>query len=52
LLGLVIYVPLTSIPYMGFFIGLVVTLLGLGSIWLAQKQAHRPVEAVVEAASA
>jgi len=50
LLGLLIYVPLASIPYMGFVIGLMVTLLGLGAIWSARKQASQPakVETVVE----
>lgn len=52
LLGLLLYVPLASIPYLGFVIGLVVTLLGLGSIWLARKQVPRPVDAVVEATPA
>ena len=42
LLGLLIYVPLASIPYLGFFIGLVTTLLGLGSIWLGRKQTLQP----------
>jgi hypothetical protein len=52
LLGLLIYVPLAAIPYLGTFIGLVVTLLGLGAIWLSRKQAPQPVEAVVEAVPA
>jgi len=52
LLGLLIYVLLASIPYVGFVIGLVVTLLGLGAIWLAWRQLPRPVEAVDEAAPA
>jgi len=52
LLGLLIYVPLASIPYAGLFIGWVVTLLGMGSIWLTRKQAFQPAEAVIEAASA
>ena len=52
LLGLLIYVPLAAIPYLGSFIGLVVTLLGLGAIWLSRKQAPQPVEAVVEAVPA
>jgi len=52
MLGLLLYVPLASIPYVGFFIGLVVTLLGLGSIWLTRKQALTPAEASVEFASA
>lgn len=50
LLGLLIYVPLASIPYVGFFLGLVVTLLGLGAIWLSRKQALQSAEAVAEAA--
>jgi len=49
LVGLIIYVPLASIPYVGFFIGLAVTLLGLGSIWLARKQVPQLLEAVTEA---
>jgi hypothetical protein len=52
LLGLLVYVPLASIPYLGSFIGLAVTLLGLGAIWLSRKQAPQPVEAVVETAPA
>jgi len=52
LLGLLLYVPLDSIPYVGFFIGLVATLLGLGSIWLSRRQALQPEKAVVETASA
>ncbi|MEA3326634.1 MAG: hypothetical protein U9R53_04920 [Chloroflexota bacterium] len=38
LLGLLIYVPLASIPYIGFVIGLLTTLLGLGAIWLGVKK--------------
>ena len=52
LLGLLIYVLLAAIPYLGIFIGLVVTLLGLGAIWLSRKQAPQPVEAVEETAPA
>lgn len=51
LLGLLIYVPLASVPYVGSFIGLVVTLLGLGSIWLSRKQAQPQVEAGMEPVS-
>jgi hypothetical protein len=50
LLGLLIYVPLASIRYVGFFIGLVVTLLGLGSLWLTRHQAQITVEARAEVA--
>ena len=42
--GHVIYVPLASIPYLGFFIGLLITLLGLGAIWLSRKQVPQFVE--------
>jgi cytoskeletal protein CcmA (bactofilin family) len=35
LLGLLIYVPLRSIPFFGLALSLVVTLLGLGAVWLA-----------------
>jgi hypothetical protein len=52
LLGLLIYVPLAAIPYLGTFIGLVVTLLGLGTIWLSRKQVSQPAAAVVETAPA
>jgi len=41
LLGLLIYVPLASIPYFGFVIGLAATLLGLGAIWLGRKNLFR-----------
>jgi hypothetical protein len=37
MLGLLIYVLLASIPYLGFVIGLVTTLFGLGTIWLDRK---------------
>ena len=37
MLGLLIYVLLASIPYLGFVIGLVTTLFGLGAIWLDRK---------------
>ena len=36
LLGLLIYVPLASIPYLGFVIGLATTLVGLGAIWVGR----------------
>ena len=34
LLGLIIYVLLRSIPYFGWAVSLVVTLMGLGAVWL------------------
>lgn len=44
LLGLLIYIALVSIPYLGFTIGLLVTITGLGAMWLGRK----PEPAVVE----
>ncbi len=41
-LGLVLYVLLASIPYVGFAFGLIVTLLGLGAIWLGRKAQEDP----------
>lgn len=35
LLGLIIYVLLRAIPYFGWAVSLVVTLMGLGAVWLA-----------------
>lgn len=37
ILGLLLYVPLASVPYFGVVLGLIVTLLGIGSIWLGSK---------------
>lgn len=51
LLGLLIYVPLASVPYLGFLIGLIMTLLGLGAIWLSRRPALPLAQANVEAAS-
>lgn len=44
LLGLVIYVLLASIPYLGFVIGLATTLFGLGAIWLGRKAFFKPAQ--------
>lgn len=44
LLGLLIYIALVSIPYLGFTVGLLVTITGLGAMWLGRK----PEPAVVE----
>ncbi|MBN1177604.1 MAG: polymer-forming cytoskeletal protein [Anaerolineae bacterium] len=40
LLGLVIYVPLRSIPIFGWAIGALATLVGLGAMWLAFRAWH------------
>ncbi len=50
LLGLVLYVLLRSIPILGWAIEVIVTLFGLGAIWVALRDARPPApEAVVEA---
>ncbi len=41
-LGLVLYVLLRSIPALGWVIGVIVTLLGLGAVWLARHHLHHP----------
>jgi cytoskeletal protein CcmA (bactofilin family) len=41
-LGLVLYVLLRSIPALGWVIGVIVTLLGLGAVWLARYHLHHP----------
>jgi hypothetical protein len=38
LLGLIIYVLLRSIPVLGWVVGLLVTLLGLGAVWLVYME--------------
>jgi hypothetical protein len=48
LVGLIIYVLLCGIPYLGWAISLIVTFLGLGAIWLSYTQRNdrgREVEA-------
>jgi hypothetical protein len=37
LLGLLIYIILASIPYLGLTIGLLATMLGLGAMWLGRR---------------
>jgi len=41
-LGLVLYVLLRSIPALGWVIGVIVTLLGLGAVWLARHHLQHP----------
>jgi hypothetical protein len=41
LLGLIIYVLLRSIPYFGWAVSLVVTLIGLGAVWLTYTSGFR-----------
>ena len=50
LLGLILYVLLASIPYLGFVIGLAATLVGLGAIWLGLKRVSEPEQKVAETA--
>jgi cytoskeletal protein CcmA (bactofilin family) len=40
-LGVVLFSIVRAIPYLGWFIGLIVTLLGLGAIWLMASEALR-----------
>ena len=43
LVGLVLYVLLASVPYLGFAVGLLTTILGLGAIWVAYRAELSPV---------
>jgi hypothetical protein len=50
MLGIVLYVIVTSIPCLGHVIGLIVALIGLGAIWLLIRQSRStPEEASEEA---
>ena len=49
-LGVVLYVLLRAIPVLGWIIGLLVTLLGLGAMWLVFREWQKPTtEALVAA---
>lgn len=48
LLGMLIYILLVSIPYLGITIGLLATMLGLGAMWLGRRPALPGAVAVVE----
>lgn len=39
LIGLILYVALASVPYLGFTIAILVSLLGLGAMWLTWRSA-------------
>lgn len=44
LLGVVLYVLVAGIPYLGFVVSVVVTLLGLGAMWLSlRERTHKSV---------
>jgi len=49
--GVLIYVLLRSIPFLGWLIGLLVTLLGLGAIWLVFREDRKPAVMVESTAS-
>lgn len=49
LLGVFIYVLVNAIPILGWIIGILVTLLGLGAVWMVMKDRSKPE---VEAATA
>lgn len=38
LVGVLLYVVLAGIPYLGFVVSVLVTLLGLGAMWLSLRQ--------------
>ena len=50
LLGVLIYVLLRAIPILGWVIGLVVTLIGMGAMWLVFQDWRKPVAIETEAA--
>lgn len=43
LVGVVVYVLLRSIPFVGWLVGVIATLLGMGAIWLTYKQGQPAV---------
>jgi hypothetical protein len=51
LVGLVIYLLVRAIPWLGWVIGVVVTLIGLGAIWLGLSRPKAAVEAAAAPAS-
>ncbi len=44
-LGVVLYVMLRSIPVLGWWIGALMTLIGLGAMWMLFREKHRAPEA-------
>jgi len=44
-LGVVLYVLLRAIPVLGWVIGVIVTLLGLGAMWLVFREWQKPAGA-------
>jgi cytoskeletal protein CcmA (bactofilin family) len=47
-IGLLLYILLAAVPYVGWIISLLASAAGLGSIWLAWRAACQPVMAAVE----
>jgi len=43
LVGLVLYTLLGSLPYLGFAVGLLTTILGLGAIWVTYRTDRSPI---------
>jgi len=52
LVGVVIYVLLRSIPILGWIVGALVTLLGIGAIWLYGRTLRKPTATVIESVPA
>ena len=47
LTGVVIYVPLRAIPFLGFLLDVFVTIVGLGAIWIYFRDRSKPAPAAV-----
>ncbi len=44
ILGILIYTLLRAIPFLGWFIGALVTFIGLGAMWLTYQNRNRPAQ--------
>ncbi len=51
LLGLIVYLLIRAIPWLGWAVGSVVTLVGLGAIWIGLSRLKAPVEAPSDVAA-
>lgn len=50
-LGAALYMLLRFLPFVGWFIGVVVSLLGLGALWLAQRDSMQPDSQAIQPTS-
>ena len=51
-IGVVLYVILAAIPYIGWLVALIATIIGIGSMWLAYRSWRKSRKGLVEAAQA